>query len=68
MFSRPGKDSTSKYHILAEKDSIIKRQFKFKKPERPKFDITTLPIDEINSIAIKEQSKLEKVFSPLGKS
>ena len=61
MFSRPGKSSLSKHRILGEKEFILQKKFKFKKPERPQYKIHSLPIDEINTLAETETFKIKKV-------
>ena len=63
MFSSAGRSTTSKYRILKEKDFILQKKLRFKKPERPSFKINTLPIEEINEMAEKEFLKLKKVIS-----
>lgn len=68
MFSNVGRSTTSKYRILKEKDAILQKRFKFKKPERTKYNVTTLPVEEINEIALKEQISMKKVNYILGKS
>lgn len=61
MFSRAGKTSSSKYRILLEREFILNKKFKLKRPERPDFKNNKMPVDEINAIASKEQTKIEKV-------
>jgi hypothetical protein len=61
MFSRAGKSSTFKHRILGEKESILERKLKFIKPEKTEYKVHSLPIDEINFIATKEETKIKKV-------
>lgn len=58
MFSRPGKNSYAKFSILKEKDLILQKRFKFKRPERLIFDYSQLSVEDVNTMATKAQQQI----------